>query len=193
MCSSESCRNNMCTYLIIFGIIASVFALTGMLCFTAGYISNKNFNEGLTLTECTVLSTGIYRTECSYTCSCNAQGICQQCYYTCYNGYIYTYIPDVTPQTGNRITVIWQIENRDTVKNYLDYYYPPNRKFRCYYNTNYNVTNSVSIELGLKDYQTSFYVGIVFCSLSALTIVTFLCFVVYGYLPLLFGKIDYST
>lgn len=183
MCTSNECRDNTCCYFIIFGIIFVVFGLIGMLCFTAGYINNKNFNEQQTIATCTVVSSYVQSDTCSYSCNCDGSS-CSTCYYTCYNGVVYASIPSVT--SSSPVTVVYYLDKSSQVTSYLQYRYPNGASFICYYNTNFQSSGSVQIKLGLRDYTTSFYVGIVFCSLAAVTLLVFLIFMAYGYLPIFF-------
>ena len=78
-----------CCKLLVFGLPALVCALIGMLCLTAGYVSNSNKNSQLTKAMCGTLSYSIRARLCSYSCNCDNQGHnCQTCTYPCFDGYV---------------------------------------------------------------------------------------------------------
>ena len=157
--------DNFCVRLLIFGLPCLVFGLIGMLCFTAGFVANTNFNNGLSRATCITKSTQVKANTCSYKCNCDGDGNCQTCHYTCYDGYVTAAIQSIT--LGTQFQVINSLKTSFDVSNYLDTNYPINSEFTCYYNSNVNTTGRLEIYLGPKDAQSSYIAGLVFCGFAA--------------------------
>jgi hypothetical protein len=162
-----------------------------MLCFTAGYINNKNFNEHQVYATCTVISSQVVSDRCSYSCNCDSKGQnCATCYYTCYNGWITVSIPAITQ--GTQVDVVDHLQTSNDVTLYLQNKYPLGSSFGCYYNNDVNTTGTVQVQLGLKDYITSYNVGLAFGGIAAVAVLIFIVLMAYGFLPLLFECIGDS-
>ena len=170
------CQDDCCCRFAIFGPISIVFALIGMLCLTAGYYNNSNFNSGLTKATCVVGTSYVVTDQCSYPCNCytnnNNAWVCQTCYYTCYNGDVVAAIAGVTP--GSILEVISGLDTSNDVLNYLNGVYPNGKSFTCFYNSNSNNTGQTDIYLGTKDAIDSFIAGLVFCGLACVVLLTYL-------------------
>jgi len=189
MCyDSQDCRDNFCCRLVILGPITLLFGLVGMLCFTAGYINNSNFNSGLSKTTCTVRATSVVADTCYYTCNCDNDGKnCQSCPYTCYDGYVTASISGIT--LGSSFEVIHGFKFSNDVTNYLNTNYPNGTLFTCYYNTNANITGQAQIYLNPKDSQSSYIAGLVFCGLAATSLLIWIIIELFAFAPVLFGEI----
>jgi len=151
-----------------------VFALIGLLCFTAGYVSNKKHNDNQVKAQCHFTEHDIREKQCSYSCTCRtsyypcgenqcSSTTCSTCYKTCYDGYVSIDIPDI-------VSSVWMfILNNDdfsVVQNELNVNYAIGSQTLCYYDKNDNQ----KISFGLKDSQSSYIVGIVFCSLAGIVL-----------------------
>lgn len=190
MCyDSDSCRNNFCLRLLIFGGLFLLFGIIGLLCFTAGYVNNTNFNYGLTKTSCVTNSTYVVADTCSYTCNCDNNGKnCNTCYYTCYDGYVVAIITGIT--LGSPFEVVGNLKQYSDVSAYLNTNYPIRSSFSCYYNSNANITGQVQIYLNPKDAQSSYIAGLVFCGFAATVLLIWIIIELFAFLPLVFEGIS---
>jgi len=180
MCESFGCRA------VIFGSLFLLFGLIGMLCMTAGYVVNTNFDNGLKKTTCTTLSSYVLAAQCSYSCFCNSNGKCQVCYYTCYNCWVVALIAGVTP--GSTLQVASGLQSTIDATSFLSIDYPNNGTFTCYYN--YNSTGPVNIYLNQRDAQSSFVAGLVFCGLAAAVLLVWIIIEIVAFLPEILDTIE---
>jgi len=168
------CDGDGCCRLVIFGPIFLVFALIGMLCLTAGYVNNTNFNNNLSKGTCVTKSTYVLADTCSYTCNCvtDSQGhsTCHTCYYTCYDGYVVAAIDGVTQ--GSAFEAVSSLQTTYDATNYLNANYPTGKLFTCYY-TGANSTGQVQVYLNPKDANSSYIAGLVFCGLAAAVLLAY--------------------
>lgn len=163
MCDSD------CGFIsIICGVIFGLFGVIGMLCMTAGYVANTNNNNALITDMCTTQAYSVVAKQCSYTCNCDSKGNnCHTCYYTCFDGFIFVNITNIVNMF--RIYVLTADRVSD-VDYYLSINYPVNKQFTCYRTT----VEPIDVRLTRYDANSSFIAGIVFLSLAAATLVTYI-------------------
>lgn len=165
--SSQMCDSDCCVRALIFGLIALVFGLVGMLCMTAGYVNNTNFNDDITKATCVVVSSTVQAGTCTESCNCNGNN-CGICTFTCFNAIVTASIAGVT--SGSTVEVVGGLLTPSDATAYLAADFPNGASFVCFYNTNANNTGQVSIFLSERNAESSFIAGLVFCGLTAATI-----------------------
>jgi len=93
---------------------------------------------------------------------------------------------------STKVDVVDHLQTENDVNVYLQKNYPLGSSFGCYYNKDVNSTGTVQVQLALRDYITSYNVGMAFGGIAATAVLIFIVLMAYGFLPLLFECIGDS-